>query len=1028
QQQYIRLRGEKVRAVSSQEDIQIEVVRHNSSHIKGKHTVRLLPFASAKLNPDDERLCLQRSHKKKFIELPILFNKTYPASITYSRVDFETGTQTLHKFSSKDIERHRIVDVIQDGVYVYIPIDRPGAYRIEESSDNDGMGIKIYNRQEIIFYCPAAKLIPKSNLNLCFDDVISVDLVLEGVPPLSIQYERRVNDAAINMTIDGISSDYYASPPIQSDQAMVLAASGNYQWARDQVIHVPLNITADVVADYSLKVQQIQDILNNTRFYDDEESSDTMVDFSVYSRPTASFFTDSPVHVRPGRIANIAIDVRGRGPWKINVEYWSEESMDGRPSEMFEITIDHRSEQKKYMSVSRPGIYKLLSVSDSKCAGQIMAPSSKSLSIAHPPTVKMEANPIPAENCPGEIGVEITMSLTGIPPWHLEYKLVTRDGDERGFAKIDKSRHSLIIKPDKSGNYDYVFYRLSDYIYTEGVGIDHRFTQIVHPMPHAAFRGAKNQMLNSCIGSRVDLEVEFSGTGPFTLIYDVVFNRRTNAFTIADIQGPSHVITSPPFDNQGLYTVTLVKITDSKGCSKILSSSDYATINVKKDKPTAGFRSAHEIISFLEGKLAKLPLQLTGHAPWNITYRYIGDDKVRREQNLQNPNSYLIEEKPGFYELLEVKDSFCHGKIIPELKTIEARWLPRPFLRIAGGEAEPLPQKGYYRRRHVCEGAEDTVGLVLEGRAPWLIFYTIMMGDELISHQQNIGFPTTRIRLMTEKPGRYIYNFSSIADDVYTDPNPISLVLEQTVVAKPTAQFITSGVLYHCVGSDFTEPLEIKLSGVAPFVLQFEITHESSNQIDTMKIENIYDAHYRFYPLNKFSMIGRYVISMVYIMDSQGCNSVIQDKSNKLIVQVTDVASIERTFPLQIHCVGDLLDYSLQGIPPWNITYEYNGEIKYAISKQHTFTFGADKPGNMTITRICHQKNQCCGHANLTEIIYDLPTAIVSEGKDVISDIREGDKTEIVASHPSDSPIPGGSYWLAAKSVNRVGFWKPRQL
>ncbi|CAG8730955.1 483_t:CDS:2, partial [Acaulospora morrowiae] len=179
QQQYLRLRGEKVRAVSSEENIQIEDVRYNSSHIKGKHTVRLLPFASAKLNPDDERLCLQRNDKKKFIELPILFNRTYPYFITYSRVDFEAGAKTLHQFSSKDIEQHRIVDVIQDGVYVYIPINQPGAYRIEEASDEDEMGIKIYNRQEVIVYCPSAELVPKSDLSLCFDDVIEVDLVLE---------------------------------------------------------------------------------------------------------------------------------------------------------------------------------------------------------------------------------------------------------------------------------------------------------------------------------------------------------------------------------------------------------------------------------------------------------------------------------------------------------------------------------------------------------------------------------------------------------------------------------------------------------------------------------------------------------------------------------------------------------------------------------------------------------------------------------------------------------------------------------
>ncbi|RHZ53314.1 hypothetical protein Glove_443g66 [Diversispora epigaea] len=881
------------------------------------------------------------------------------------------------------------MDVVQEGVYVYIPINRPGVYRIEESSDKDEMGIKIYRREEIIVYCPTAKLVPKSDSSLCIEDEIYVDLVLEGVPPLNIHYERKVNDAAVNMTIDGIGLDYVSS---QSNQV----ESNNYQWARDQIIRVQLNITADTVAAYSLIILQIQDVLNNTRAFYDEEALSNMADFFVYPRPTANFFLDSPVYVRPNKYANIQLALRGRGPWKISVGYWSEDITENteissvKPNEIFDVIIDLRNENSRFMKVNKPGIYKLLSVSDSRCVGEILAPSSKSLFIAYPPTVKMETNPIPAEDCPGEIGIEIILSLTGNPPWNLEYKF----GNKRNNERIEKSRHSLTIKPKTSGQYEYIFYRLSDQIYTEGVNIDHRFSQTVHPKPHAAFREANIHMLNSCVGDSVDLEVIFFGTAPFDLIYEVVYNRRINEFTIADVQGTSLRIASPPFDNQGLYTVTLVKITDSKGCSQYLNTSNYITIDVKKDKPTAGFRSAHEVITFLEGKTVKLPLQLSGHAPWDISYRYIGDDKVQQERNLRNPNSYLTESKPGRYELLEVKDSFCYGIIIPELKEIEARWLPRPSIRISDGEADPLPQEDHYRRRNVCEGFEDTVGLVFEGRAPWAISYDIITSNDQITNQQVVGFSTTRIKLLTEKSGQYIYNFTSLADDLYTEPYPYLLVLEQTVMPKPTALFVNKDILYHCIGNPFMEPLEVEITGVAPFVLQFEITHENDNKIDTITIENIYNTTYYFYHKNKFSMVGGYTISIVHIMDSQGCSSTLQDK---FFVQVTDVATIDRTLPQQIHCVGDLLDYSLQGLPPWNITYEYNGETKFAISKKSIFTFGADKPGNMTITKICHQKNQCCGYvSNLTEIIYDLPTAILSEGKDIISDIREGDKTEII--------------------------------
>jgi nucleoporin POM152 len=395
-----------------------------------------------------------------------------------------------------------------------------------------------------------------------------------------------------------------------------------------------------------------------------------------------------------------------------------------------------------------------------------------------------------------------------------------------------------------------------------------------------------------------------------------VFNRRTNAFTIADIQGPSYVIASPPFNNPGTYTVTLKKVTDSKGCSQILNNDDFVTINVKRDKPTVGFRNAHEILWFLEGGNIGLPLQLTGNPRWDVTYIYHKDmDNARIAYDLVNPNSDLIVTEPGHYELLEVKDSYCRGKVIPEKKEIEVRWLPRPCLEISEGEAEPLPQSGYFKRNSICVGKEDTLGLTLQGRAPWIINYNIVSTRETTVHRQTIGFPSTRIRLMTDYPGLHIYNFSSIADDIYTEPSEMLLILEQNVLPNPNAHFVSTDIVYHCVGTAFTrdDSITIKIDGVPPFSLTFEVMHESSNHVESLRMESINSTLYYFQPKEKFTLVGQYTISIVYVSDSQGCSRSLEGPDKKLIVQVTDVASIDRTFHQQFHCVGDLLDYSLQG-------------------------------------------------------------------------------------------------------------------
>ncbi|CAB4433745.1 unnamed protein product [Rhizophagus irregularis] len=61
-----------------------------------------------------------------------------------------------------------------------------------------------------------------------------------------------------------------------------------------------------------------------------------------------------------------------------------------------------------------------------------------------------------------------------------------------------------------------------------------------------------------------------------------------------------------------------------------------------------------------------------------------------------------------------------------------------------------------------------------------------------------------------------------------------------------------------------------------------------------------------------------------------------------------------------------------------------NGEVKFAMSKTNTFAFGADKPGNMTITNICHQRNKCCGFTFLVtrlSSIYVRKKELLKDGK-----------------------------------------------
>lgn len=51
--------------------------------------------------------------------------------------------------------------------------------------------------------------------------------------------------------------------------------------------------------------------------------------------------------------------------------------------------------------------------------------------------------------------------------------------------------------------------------------------------------------------------------------------------------------------------------------------------------------------------------------------------------SLSLPNDHLSITEAGLYELLEVKDAYCTGFVVPEENTFLVEWIPRPTVEIA---------------------------------------------------------------------------------------------------------------------------------------------------------------------------------------------------------------------------------------------------------------------------------------------------------------------------------------------------------
>jgi hypothetical protein len=72
-------------------------------------------------------------------------------------------------------------------------------------------------------------------------------------------------------------------------------------------------MTADTSATYSLKVLEVNDLLNNTHNYIDDRNQIVFVKYDAFSRPTAKFFSDAPIYIRPGYHAEMKLNLYGVG-------------------------------------------------------------------------------------------------------------------------------------------------------------------------------------------------------------------------------------------------------------------------------------------------------------------------------------------------------------------------------------------------------------------------------------------------------------------------------------------------------------------------------------------------------------------------------------------------------------------------------------------------------------------------------------------------------------------------------------------
>ncbi|CAG8972902.1 hypothetical protein HYALB_00001322 [Hymenoscyphus albidus] len=1007
----------------SENSVRPASILHNASLIMGKQIINILPEGSVTMNPDQLPFCIGSGQPA--VKIPMRFNQTRPQHIELLRFDFYTNTNETITLSSKEL-RHPVH--LEDGVSLlnYV-VKKPGLYRLQKVVDKTKLEVQRRMSDTLVVKCPKGS-VKSSAANKCQGDLSDLTMEIEGTPPLKVVYRRTANSEQSIHHFQSIQPENFESPLLGSTRSstLVVHGSNDVSWGQAHRISVPLNESMIPSGRWLYSIDEIHDAVGNVaNFSSSSEEGEHNYpkgvhleqEFIVHDRPIARFTgcdSQHPLKVASGRAAPLPVQYnpQGRAPDDISHTL----SWKFSPLDTLTKNGDHGEKIVEEEHLARtlndrpkirvPGLYTLSGVKSKFCDGEVQEPASCLLLNPPEPQLSISSENI-NDKCAGKpIGLLVDLDLIGTPPFMVTYEITSRSGTESKSVRINGLRHQLELKPRDAGHFAYHFISIDDAVYKGQslAGNELTLEQDVKPPASAALRVATKN-IDACIEEPVQMDVDLFGEKPFTLDWELVHHGKRERFKQSNIEEDTFKIATAALLSGGEYTLALTSVQDKTGCKIFLNNA--IKFNVRQQRPKAAFgqiEGRYKTVE-VEGKSVKVPLRLSGQAPWTITYRNVNDADERHYTKIaKSTNDFISVDKNGIFELLDVRDEQCPGTVERKASTFQIDWVARPQIRVAD-TAVLVPDGNKWLKREVCEGDIDAVEVHLTGTPPYNVKYQVRhkptQGSGSISNKEfDAALGLATISMETGKAGIYEYKFSDLSDGLYDHDSkkftPLGLV--QKVNGKPSAHFVKPGQSYkYCKDEiDGSEIIPIRLEGVPPFQLEIDIKHQSSSRPETVKIANIESNQYNFRMPDAARSLGIHQVSVRKIRDSRGCQQKTEYGAPHVQVQVYDVPSLYPRDSRQDYCVGERISYTLSGSAPFEIFYTFEGVERRAKSPTTVFKRIAEKPGNFTITGVSDKASECKARTKVSKYIHQMPSVRISQGKQVEVDIHEGGEAEIL--------------------------------
>jgi hypothetical protein len=384
------------------------------------------------------------------------------------------------------------------------------------------------------------------------------------------------------------------------------------------------------------------------------------------SSPSVGFLSGNAT-ICQGSSTTIQVGLSGTGPWAITYS-------EGTTA----VTIPNivASPYSFTVTPSQTRVYSLINVS-SACTGT--AAGSATVVVNPIPTASMSGT---TAFCSGGTA-QLSIQLTGVSPYSVTYN---NGGPPIVVSGITSSPYVFTVTPVAASTYT-----VTNVSATCAGTVSGNTAVVPEGPPDAVLSGTQT----TCISVGAVLTVNFTGTGPFSLVY----TDGASNFTQNNITANPYSWTVNPGSTQKTYQ--LVSLTGA--CSGTVSGSAIVDVQAR---PVAVLSTPTGLCT---GNTTQFSLQLSGTGPWDVSYTD-GTNTFSENGIVSSPYSWTVNPSAtATWNLVSVSDLFCTGTVLSTPMVVHVS--PSPSVTFSGNTT-------------ICGGGSATLSISPVGAPPFSFIYS----------------------------------------------------------------------------------------------------------------------------------------------------------------------------------------------------------------------------------------------------------------------------------------------------------------